>query len=76
MDKFWELFAESVIVQAFLAAMFGVTLCALYLGSKPVPLELVALESVILGYYFGGKTNMIARKTADHIRMAKEQEVV
>ena len=75
MDRFWELFAESVIVQAFLAAMFGVTLCAMYITGRAVPAELVALESAIICYYFGAKTQIAAIRTADHIRAARGQGV-
>jgi hypothetical protein len=69
-DRFWELFAESVIIQAVLALLFGVTVCAMYLRGQAVPTELVALLSAIIGYYFGAKTQIAARRTADHIRAA------
>lgn len=56
MDKFWELFKENVIIQGILALMFAATACYLYAAQIPVPMELVALLSVILGYFFGSKT--------------------
>jgi len=55
-DTFWQLFKENVIIQAVLALMFGATACYLYAAEIPVPMELVALLSVILGYFFGSKT--------------------
>lgn len=56
MDTFWTLFKENIIIQASLALMFGATACYLYAAQLPVPMELVALLSVILGYFFGSKT--------------------
>jgi len=62
MSKFWELFAESVILQALLALMFGGTVCYMYLAGMEVPDTLIALLSAIVGFYFGGKTQVEARK--------------
>jgi len=62
MGKFWELFAESVILQAVLAIMFGGTVCYMYVTSMEVPETLVALLGLIIGFYFGGKTQVEARK--------------
>jgi len=62
MAKFWELFAESVILQALLALMFGGTVCYMYLTGMEVPDTLIALLSAIVGFYFGGKSQMIASK--------------
>ena len=62
MTKFWELFAESVILQALLALMFGGTVCYMYLAGMDVPDTLIALLSAIVGFYFGGKTQVAAAK--------------
>lgn len=62
MAKFWELFAESVILQAVLAVMFGGTVCYMYLTGMEVPETLAALLGLIIGFYFGGKTQIEARK--------------
>jgi len=62
MSKFWELFAESVILQAILAIMFGGTVCYMYLTGMEVPDTLIALLSAIVGFYFGGKTQIAAAK--------------
>ena len=64
MSKFWELFAESVILQALLALMFGGTVCYMYLAGMEVPDTLIALLSAIVGFYFGGKTQIAAAKKA------------
>lgn len=55
MSKFWSLFEQSVILQGILALLFSGVISYLYLTSKPVPQELVALVSLILGYFFGAK---------------------
>jgi len=64
MTKFWELFAESVILQAVLAIMFGGTLCYMYIVQIPVPQELVALLGIIIGFFFGGKVQIAAIKAS------------
>lgn len=62
MAKFWELVAESVILQAILALMFGGTVCYMYVVGLEVPDTLVTLLGAIIGFYFGGKTQVEARK--------------
>ena len=53
---FWQLFKESVIIQAVLALLFSVAIVTLYVMGKPVPGELVSLVMLIIGFYFGQKT--------------------
>jgi len=55
-DTFWTLFKENVIIQAVLALMFGATVCYMYIAQLPVAMELVAILSIIIGYFFGSKT--------------------
>lgn len=62
MAKFWELFAESVILQGILSLMFGGTICYMYVTQIPVPQELVALLGIIIGFFFGGKVQIAATK--------------
>jgi hypothetical protein len=62
MAKFWELFAESVILQAILALMFGGTVCYMFLQGMEVPDTLVGFLGLIIGFYFGGKTTIAAAK--------------
>jgi len=75
MDKFWELFAESLIIQGILALMFSVVICIMYLNGMAVPQELVALISLILGYFFGAKNSVAQERVVKAIQKAKEQEV-
>lgn len=62
MTKFWELFAESVILQAVLALMFGGTVCYMYIARMEVPDTLLTLLGAIIGFYFGGKAQVSAAK--------------
>lgn len=64
MSKFWELFAESVILQAVLALMFGGTVCYMYLVGMEVPDTLAGFLGLIIGFYFGAKTQIQAAKMA------------
>jgi hypothetical protein len=74
-EQFWQLFKENIIIQAVLALMFGGTACYLYAAQHPVPMELVALLSVILGYFFGSKTQSAALKgQIDQIKVLLEQD--
>jgi len=56
MDTFWALFKESVIIQALMALTLLGTICYLTIIQVPVP-DLIAQAFVlILGFYFGSKT--------------------
>ena len=70
MSKFWELLEQSVLIQGTLALAFSGAIIAMYVTGKPVPQELVALVSLILGYFFGAKNaqslERVARATGAH----------
>lgn len=72
MTKFWELLEQSVIIQGVLSVLFSCTVAYLYVTGKPVPQELVALVSIILGYFFGAKNTQavshMARTMAADVR--------
>jgi hypothetical protein len=56
MKTFWDLFAESVIIQGILALFtVGAIIVLLFMG-REVPKELWALSGIIIGFYFGAKT--------------------
>lgn len=63
MTKFWELFRTSVVLQFSLALLVSLTVCALYLMGRDVPLELVGAWMLILGFVFGQKVGI--RPTRD-----------
>lgn len=62
MAKFWELFAESVIIQALMALILLGVISYLYVVGQEVPDTLVNAFMIILGFYFGGKTQMAVVK--------------
>lgn len=62
MDKFWEVFKESVIVQALLAAGCLGAIIYLAVTGQEIPDVLVQGFMLILGFYFGSKSAMAARK--------------
>jgi hypothetical protein len=56
MITFWDLLAESVIIQGILALLtVGAIIGLLFLG-REVPKELWALAGIVIGFYFGAKT--------------------
>jgi hypothetical protein len=55
MQKFWELFERSIIVQGTVTLALILTLCAMFLMSKPVPDTLIGFAMLVLGYWFGTK---------------------
>jgi hypothetical protein len=62
MSKFWELLAESVLIQAMLAlGLLGGILYLIILG-REVPSILMDAFMVILGYYFGTKSQQAVIK--------------
>ena len=52
---FWELFRESIIMQAALSAMVTITVCIMYVLYREVPMELISAWMLILGFFFGTK---------------------
>ena len=57
---FWDLFKQSVILQAIMAlAMLGAIIYLVCVG-RPVPEILAWGFSLILGFYFGTKTSQAA----------------
>jgi len=74
MSKFWELFEQSVIIQGILALAFSGAIIFMYCTGKEVPQELVALVSLILGYFFGAKTSHAEARVARTIKEATHKE--
>ena len=62
MNKFWELFGQSVIVQALVTLAMVITICYMYVSNQEVPESLVLAFGTVLGFYFGSKSqNTIQR---------------
>ena len=75
MARFWELFAESLIIQGILALLFSVVVAYMYCTGKVVPSELVSLVSLILGYFFGAKNSVAQGKVIQAMRDYRDSEV-
>ena len=56
MDGFWQALRESVILQALMTLGLLGTIVYLYIAGRPVPQELTTAFMLILGFYFGSKT--------------------
>jgi uncharacterized membrane protein len=55
MDKFWSLFAESIITQSVVTVgVIGVD-CALVIMQRPIPQEMWTLTMLVAGFWFGSK---------------------
>jgi len=62
MTTFWELFRESVILQAIITLVILGTICAMYITGQTVPENLWSALMLILGFYFGSKVENIKAK--------------
>ena len=62
MTAFKTLLEESVLTQSLIALLLLVTTCYLYVTSTSVPTELIGLDGLVLGFYFGNKVNYQTRK--------------
>jgi len=54
--KFWELFKEGYIIQGLITLIFCATIIALLAANRDVPDYLINFVAIILGFYFGTKT--------------------
>jgi len=64
MAKFWELFQESVIVQAAITLALVLTVCYLVATGQEVPELLSTALMLVLGFYFGSKAQQQITKFA------------
>ena len=62
MQKFWELFADSVIVQALLTLIIVGEIVLVRVQGREVTPEMWGLANLIIGFYFGGKVTTQARR--------------
>lgn len=56
--KLLELWRESSLIQGLMALGCIGTVSYMYATGKPVPDTLIAIVSLILGYYFGSKNTL------------------
>lgn len=62
MAKFWELLEESVLIQGIMTLALLGTIIYLVVQQIPVPDILTNGFLLILGFYFGSKTTVEAKK--------------
>lgn len=58
-DKFIDLLKSSALVQGSIALVVTSGMIYMYVSGKTVPNELLGIVMIILGYYFGVKTQQI-----------------
>lgn len=63
-SQFWELFKQSVIMQATLSFLMVGTYCYLTIAGKPISPEFFTLLGLIVGFFFGGKMGLAQGKEA------------
>lgn len=61
-DQFWTMLKESTIFQGFITLAFVGTTCYLWATGQPVPQELWTANTIVLGFFFGAKTQQIASR--------------
>lgn len=66
-DKVIDLLKQSVIVQASITFVFTCVIAYLVIMGKPVPEIVNNAYLLILGFYFGSKSNVQAQATIDKI---------
>lgn len=67
-ERLLDMLQESTLVQASIALVMIGTACYLYLVGRDVPETLVNLIALVLGFYFGTKTQQQAQALAKKIR--------
>lgn len=63
MDKFLDLLRESVIVQSVVTLVLVITLCVMFVIGRPIPDLLAYLASLIVGYWFGSKSQYLLSRS-------------
>lgn len=61
-NRVLELMAESTLVQASVTLLFSSTACYMFANGLEVPPLLVAMLSLVMGFWFGSKTQMYAHR--------------
>lgn len=55
MDRFWNLFEKSIIVQSIITLMLMGSVTFMYVTRSDVPDNLVNMTLLVLGFWFGTK---------------------
>jgi glycerol uptake facilitator-like aquaporin len=62
MDKFWELFRESVVTTSVITLVLVVTVCIMFVRAQPIPELLAGLLVLVVGWWFGAKVGPAVNK--------------
>jgi len=62
MDTFWELLKDSIIIQSLVTLILTVAITYMYVTGMMVPDTLVNLLMIVVGYWFGSKTQLYLAK--------------
>ena len=72
MTEFYSLLRESVLVQASISLILVCATVYCVIVEKSVPEELWSLLMLVLGFYFGSKTQLIKNQTTQALKDARE----
>jgi len=69
MNKFWDLFEQSIITQAVLTVLLVGTTCYMFIAGRAVPTLLEFLTNTVVGFWIGSKIGFAqgTRKTLANI---------
>lgn len=72
MQRFWELFEQSIITQALITIVLVFTVCFMWLSGRAIPADLMQLTIWVIGFWMGSKVgfNSGVRKTASTLSKA------
>lgn len=62
MSRFYDLLAESIIVQSIITLLLVATICIMYLRNLPIPHDLQILTFTVVGFWFGQKVQFKSLK--------------
>lgn len=65
LSRFLDLLERSVIVQGIVTTLVIGTMCYLFVIGRPIPEVLVTFASLILGYWFGTKSQNALNRVRD-----------
>ena len=62
MEKLYDAFVESTVIMGCLVLMFGATMCYMWAKQIPVPDGLIALETLLAGFWLRSKASVEVKK--------------
>jgi len=72
MDRFWEMFRESIIVQSIITVAVVLTVLYLYATGQEVPIGLGQLGTLVMGFWFGTKSQYVVES---YVRKMGEKDI-